>query len=132
MFDEFGPAAACQSVELRQERMHPASGAYAIPRYRNDYTHFKNELEQIGPKDAPEAAERDIDSREWNQEQDTDGECLAVADAENDGGDCGHRFGHPAEDHAVHQKTEVDGAKPAKKRARFSGVAHLGEFNIRQ
>ena len=50
--------------------------------------------------------------------------------AERGADDIDHRFGDPAEDHAVHQQAEVDGAETAEEGGGISGVAHFGELDV--
>ena len=41
-----------------------------------------------------------------------------------------HGFGDPAEDQAVHQQAEIDGAKAAKEGGGLSVVTHFGELHV--
>ena len=55
---------------------------------------------------------------------------LANGDAQRGAHDVDHRLGHPAEDQAVHQHAQIDGAKPAQKRGGLAGIAHLRELHV--
>src|SRR5580692_8779783 len=63
---------------------------------------------------------------------DADGEDAALGDgvAEEDGGDADHGFDDPAEDEAVHQSSEIDGAEAAEKGSGFALVTKLDEFDV--
>ena len=112
--------------------------------------HLEHELEEVGPEHAPQAAERDVEAGEGNEEEHADGEGRAVvaapdrAEARHEAADVvqhrrvgqrgaddgGHGLGDPAEDDAVHQQAEIDGAKAAQKRCGLAGVADLGELHV--
>jgi len=63
---------------------------------------------------------------------DADGEDAALGDgvAEKDGSDADHGFDDPAEDEAVHEGAEVDGAEAAEEGGGFALVAELDEFDV--
>ena len=116
--------------KFRQHRVHAARAPHAIIRDRDHDPHFQNELKKIGPQHAPQAAERNVKSRERNQKENADRETRRLALAEHGSHDARHRLGHPAEDQAIHQQPEIDGAKSAQKRGRFSRVAHLRKLHV--
>ena len=55
---------------------------------------------------------------------------LADGGAQRGADDVDHRLRHPAEDQAVHQHAEVDGAKSAQKCGGLAGIAHLRELHV--
>jgi hypothetical protein len=61
-----------------------------------------------------------------------DGEDAALGDgvAEENGGDADHGFDDPAEDEAVHEGAEVDGAEAAEEGGGFALVAELDKFDV--
>ena len=50
--------------------------------------------------------------------------------AEENGGDADHGFDDPAEDEAVHQRAEIEGAEAAKECGGLALVAELDKFNV--
>ncbi len=132
MFDAPGPAAILHRAKLVDERAHSASSADAVPRNSDHNAHLQDKLKQIGPQHAPQAAERNVDSGKWNQEEDAQSQRSPLVDAEDDGGDRCHGFCNPAKDHAIHEQTEVECAKSAEEGGGLSGVANFGEFDVGQ
>ncbi len=106
--------------KFSQHRGHAARAAHAIIRDGDHDPHFQHELKQIRPQHAPQSAERNVKSRERNQKENADRQARRLAFAEHGSHDAGHRLGDPAEDQAIHQQAEIDGAKSAQKRGGFS------------
>ena len=148
---------ARDSVDVRElnfEHGHAADFCNGDPGEDDDHGHFQGELEKVGDEDAPETADEGVDPREGDEEQDADQESgvlwwaervvqklvaaesdledAALGDgvAEENGGDADHGFDDPAEDEAIHQRTEIDGAKAAKESGGFALVAELDEFDV--
>src|SRR4029077_7219597 len=140
--------------KLDLEKGHAADFCDGNPGEHDDHGHFQGELKEVSDKNSPEAADEGINSGERDEEQDANQqggmrrraesvmqepmaaerelEHTAFCDgvAEKDGGDADHGFDDPAENEAVHQGAEIDGAKAAKKGGRFSLVAELDKFHV--
>jgi len=63
-------------------------------------------------------------------EADAQDAALGNGVTEEDGGDADHGFDDPAEDEAVHEGAEVDGAKAAEEGGGFALVAELDELDV--
>ena len=98
-----GPHSSAALRELRQELGHSSDGADAVPGHANYDGHFQNKLEQIGPENAPQTAQRDIDAGERHKKKNTNHQRFKIADAHGRADDVDHRLGDPAEDQAVHE-----------------------------
>ena len=75
-------ARACGSPhfrQTRQQRIHAAGSGNRVPGHSDDDRHLERELEQVGPEHAPQSTQRDIETGEWNQEQNADGQSVAIA-----------------------------------------------------
>ena len=150
-----GAVRGAQRADVRDHRVHAAGGFDGVPGDADDDAHFQHELKEVGPEHAREAAERNVNSGERDQEENADDQSVAVRagkywaeniaeragkcaeeapglhrGAERGADDVDHGLGDPAEDQAVHQQTEIDGAKSAQKRGGLSGVAHFGELHV--
>ena len=62
----------------------------------------------------------------------TDAENAALRDGvtEKDGRDADHSFDDPAENEAVHERAEIDGAEAAEEGGGFALIAELDEFDV--
>ena len=108
----------------------PSGSFHAIVGDGDHDGHLQHELKQIRPQDAPQSAERNVKSGERNQKKNADGQAGRFAFAEHRPDDAGHGLGHPAQDQAVHQQAEIDGAKSAQECRGLSGVAHFRELHV--
>src|SRR5438477_9398897 len=114
------------------ERVHAPDIADAVVRHGSHYAHLQDELEQVSPEHAPETADGYIESGERNNDKNANRECRMLTDAHDHTDDAHHRLGDPAENEAVHQQTDVDGAEAAQKSCRLARVATLGELYVSQ
>ncbi len=144
------PGVRLHLLQAGDDGAHAAAGRDRVIRNGDHDAHLEHELEEVGPEHAPQAAERDVEAGERDEEQHADGERRAVvaaphrAEARHEAADVvqhrrvgqrgaddrGHRLGDPAEDDAVHQQAEIDRAKAAEERRRLAGIADLGELHI--
>ena len=72
------PFVRAQRADVRDHRVHAAGGFDGVPGDADDDAHFQDELEEVGPEDAGEAAERNVNSGERDQEENADDEGAAV------------------------------------------------------
>ena len=116
----------------------------------DDNGHFEDELEEVGPEDSPEAAERDVEAGEGDEKKNTDGQRRTIGASpdpaergdpsayreqqrgatESDSDNAGHGLGDPSEDDAVHEQAEVDGAEAAQEGGRFAAITDLGKLYV--
>src|SRR6266404_2840284 len=119
-----------QGRKFCEHRGHSSGGLHTVICNRNDDGHLQHKLKQVGPQYSPEPAQRNIKSRERNQEENADGQTRVFALAEHRSYDAGHRLGHPTEDQAIHQHAKVNRAKSSQKCCRFSRITHFSELHI--
>ena len=140
--------------ELNFEHGHTAEFGDGDPGEDHDHGHLEDELEKVGDEDAPESADESVDAGERNENEDADEErgmfgraervvqeyVAAYGDlehatggdgvAQQNSGDADHGFDDPAEDEAVHQRAEIDGAKAAEESGGLAFVAELDKFDV--
>ena len=128
--DGMRAASGAHGGEFFEELRHAADGVDAIPSYADDDRHLENKLKEVGPKNAPESAERNVDAGERHEEEDANGEGFGIADAHGSADDVDHGLGDPAENEAVHQKAEIDGAKASEESGGLTVIAELGKLHV--
>ena len=111
---------------------HAANRRHTVPGHSDHNSHLQHELEEVGPKHAPQSTQCHVDSRERHQEQNTNGQRGTLADSQRRGDDAGHCLGHPAENQAIHQQAQVQCAKAPQKSRGLAGIADFGELHVRQ
>src|ERR1700722_11017139 len=65
-------------VDLRNHMAHAAGRFHRVVGDGNDDAHLQDELKKIGPEHAREAAERNVNSGEWNQKENADDQGVTV------------------------------------------------------